>query len=131
MGVGENMSFLDYKGKYGYGSWEYLENYWNNINSYDSYWKVNDTDHSYIDEDGCYVLEIECPGFNKDNVHVDIIGDSLEIVGENKFKKHKNTFKRTYTIDNNYSEIKAKVEDGILSLTFKKKEKDVKKIKVL
>lgn len=78
------------------------------------------------DEDGNKFLEIEVPGFNKSNIKVTFKKGLVEVKGE---KKTRSFFKKVY-IGKNVKDIKAKIEDGILKITFvnKKDDEDVKLI---
>lgn len=75
------------------------------------------------DNEGNMVLELEVPGFNKDNLQVEIADGLLTIQGENGSRK---VFKR-YTIGN-VEDVKANIKDGLLTLTLIEAQKQVKRI---
>lgn len=64
------------------------------------------------DDDGNAVLEIEVPGFNKDNINVEVGENILSISGETETRK---LFKR-YSIGD-VEDINAHIQDGILTIT--------------
>lgn len=69
-----------------------------------------------------YILKV--PGYNKDTIKIRIKDNLLEVKGEVKNEKGDvvRNFKRETYLDENIDETKAKVKDGILTLTFFKKE---------
>jgi HSP20 family molecular chaperone IbpA len=71
---------------------------------FDSGWKQ--------DKDGNNVFEIEVPGFNQDNIDVEVNQGVITVKGETDTRK---VFKR-YQIGIN-QDVKAFIKDGILSLT--------------
>ena len=80
--------------------------------------------------DAGYLLEIEMPGFKKDQIHVSLEDGYLTVSGEKAtgkeekylHKEIKESFSRSYYVGTEISEesIKAKYEDGILSLAVPK-----------
>ena len=84
-------------------------------------------------EDNVTYLEIEVPGFNKDNVNVDLSECILTIKGERDVEeKHagkKELFKR-FSVNDGIKDITAEVKDGILYITLKKPETEKIKIQV-
>ncbi len=81
-----------------------------------------------------YVLEIELPGYEKENITVDFENEYLSVSAEKKEKEgEKKTYirkERSISCQRNYyvgdideNEISAKYENGILYLTIPKKEK--------
>ena len=97
-------------------------------------------------EKGEYVFDIEMPGVPKENIEVNIIGDILEVKGKKsdvKKKKNENyiyaesfaqSFVRRVKIpeDADLKKVKAKYENGVLTIRIKKKsvKGKSKKIKV-
>lgn len=93
------------------------------------------------------VIEAEMPGVKKDEIKISIKDNVLTIEGEKKFSEEKKekeyyrsersygAFKRSFTLpeDVDVENVKAKFEDGILSLSMNKiepKQPEVKEIKV-
>lgn len=90
-------------------------------------------DTRYMNDDGDVVYEIEVPGFNKDNLKVEISDGILTVKGERKLddEKHagqRSIFKRL-TIGS-ATNADAKIEDGILYLTIKVPKKDTKSVEI-
>lgn len=103
-----------------------FENLWSNFNDF-----FGDT--RYVNNDGDVVYEIEVPGFNKDNLKVEIADGILTIRGERKIESdrhagEKSIFKRMSI--GSITDVDAKIEDGILYLTVKSPKKDVKSVEV-
>lgn len=88
-----------------------------------------------------FVIEVEVPGMDKENIQINMEKNVLTISGERKFQEkeedkqyhrvesHYGTFSRSLTLpDNADSEsIQAAYENGILSISIKKSEKSLKK----
>ncbi len=92
-----------------------------------------------LDKGDKYVLEAELPGFNKEDIKIDIDGDRLMIQAEHKedIKNEKDnyvkqerrygSFSRSFDISGiKADEISAKYNNGILELTLPKKEPEKK-----
>lgn len=74
---------------------------------------VFSTDTNYTtNEEGQTVIEVEVPGFNKNNLKVEIAHSILTIKGETETRK---IFKQ-YTLKE-VENVNASIKDGILSLT--------------
>lgn len=79
------------------------------------------------EEDDHYLLELNLPGFEKDDIDIDIVDDVLSIKydGEEKEDRWKKSFKKRFNlnakIDTN--NVKASMDKGILSLILSKSEK--------
>ena len=86
----------------------------------DSYFTTPDYDR---DENGNIVVEVEVPGFNKDNLNVEIVDGYINIHGETD----KRTYQKHFAI-RNIEDVNASIKDGILSLTLIEQNKQVKKI---
>ncbi|WP_340202679.1 Hsp20/alpha crystallin family protein [Ascidiimonas sp. W6] len=92
-------------------------------------------------------LELSVPGFKKDDIHIEVddnvltISSTVESSSENKDEKgnytrrefSRSSFKRSFTLPETVNEdaINASYEDGILVLTFPKKEEALPKPKRL
>jgi HSP20 family molecular chaperone IbpA len=110
--------------------------------SFDSIWDnfFNDFDTilgncCYEKEDGDYVYQIEAPGFNKDNVTVNISDGMLEVKGERKIVEGERTvgektLNKRISVGN-IEDAEAVIQDGIITITLKYPKKDVKEVKVV
>ncbi len=93
-----------------------------------------------IDKNDSYLLEAELPGFDKKDISLNISGDTLTIEAEHRDEHKEKTKKDGYMHIERYSghysrsfdvseidtdNIKAKYENGILTLTLPKKEPTV------
>lgn len=76
-------------------------------------------------EDGDTIMEIEVPGFNKENLAIEVIDGIMTIQGETATRK---VFKR-YSL-NGVEDISASIKDGILTLIFVEQKKVAKKIEL-
>lgn len=98
------------------------------------------------DEGDHYMLEADLPGFAKENIHIDLSGDTLTIKAErnskNEEKDKKNKVIRCERSYGSYCRqfdvsgidtdaIKSKYEDGVLKLTLPKKEQSLPETKRL
>jgi HSP20 family protein len=92
-----------------------------------------------------YVVEVEVPGVDPDEMEIELKGSMLIIKGEKKFEKESDedeihlierrygAFRRTLTLPDNIlaDEITAKNKNGVLYISIPKgKEKDSKKIRI-
>ena len=128
----------------------------NNMQGYNPFHEMEDFEHSFFgdpfgffngtslaefktditDNGREYILEADLPGFNKEDIHLDLTGDTLTVKAErhSKFedKDKKNNYIRcersygSYTRQFDVSgvktdQIKAKYNNGILTLTMPKK----------
>lgn len=75
------------------------------------------------DDDGNIKMEIEVPGFNKDNLSVEVSDGIMTIEG----KAGKRNIYKQYSIGN-IEDVKASIKDGILTLTLIEQVKRVKRI---
>ena len=102
---------------------------------WDGLWRQMDSffgDARYIDEENI-IYEIEVPGFNKDNLEVDVADGILTVTGrrETKNESHAGTkeiYKRL-TIGKT-QDADAKVRDGILYITVSNPAAEKKKIEL-
>jgi HSP20 family molecular chaperone IbpA len=88
---------------------------------------------TYLDDDKNFVIELEVPGFNKDNIDVELAGGILTVNGKREVKTecyvgHKEINKRYQVGD--FQDAVAIVEDGILKITIKTPTTETKKIEV-
>lgn len=88
-------------------------------------------------KDGAYLC-FETPGFNKNNLTVELQGSSLIIEGKRTYKingqEKVKTFSKKFRIGDNHNQeqIEATIEDGILTIFIPNyKKTDVKKINLL
>lgn len=77
------------------------------------------------DADGHTVMEIEVPGFNSENLNIEITDGILTVAGKNDTKK----IYKQYSIGL-IEDVKADIKDGILTLTLIEPAKQVKKIQL-
>lgn len=77
-----------------------------------------------IKEDKNWILEIAIPGLTKEDLKVKMIKGELSIASTNEDNVWLGTFDKRFTLpqDINSKKIKAKVENGVLSLTLPIKE---------
>ena len=86
-------------------------------------------DTRYTSKEGDLVYEIEVPGFNKDNLTVEMIDGILTVKGTRETAEGKReVFKRLRVATS--EDVDAKIEDGILYLTLKAPKKDTKKVEL-
>ncbi len=91
---------------------------------------INETDKSYV-------VTLEMPGVTKKDVKVSIEGDTLTVSGERVEKLEdkgllrkeirEEKFSRSFNLDNSIDrdQIKAKMDNGVLTVTLPKKEEEV------
>lgn len=99
----------------------FLKNYDEVSNLFGNLWEDFDNvfgDVTYQDKDGNYIREIECPGFNKENLNVEISEGILTIKGERTTgdEYSRKLFKR-YRLGT-FETVDAEIKDGILYLKF-------------
>jgi HSP20 family protein len=80
-----------------------------------------DPDYFLEEKDG-YVFEVELPGFKKEQVSLSIEKNLLRITAERERRDKKVKANESYVIPSgaDSSKIKAVLEDGILTVSFKK-----------
>jgi len=95
---------------------------------FSSGWTTND--RRFVDSDGNVVYEIEVPGFNKDNLKVEVSDGILTVKGEIKTDNFKRkVFKRMTVSDS--ENVDAEIKDGILTLRLiRPPSQNVKKIDI-
>lgn len=87
-----------------------------------------------VDQGDCYILRADLPGFEKEDIHLDIEGDRLTLSAERKEEKkeekdrfvrqerHYGAMSRSFDISNIDAEnIKASYKNGVLELNMPKK----------
>lgn len=88
-----------------------------------------------------YLIDVEVPGINKDDIDLNIENNTLTISGERKFEKkednkqyhrvesHYGSFSRSFTLPDNVDveSISATYNNGILNITVDKSEQQTKK----
>ena len=103
-----------------------------------------------MEKDGNYVLEAELPGFNKEDINVDLKDNILTISASHKEEKneedketkyirkerHNTSYSRSFRVANvTHEDIKAAYNNGVLEVTFPKRdalpEKETKKIEIM
>ena len=83
-----------------------------------------------------YLIRLEVPGYNKDEIKVEVVEGILSIQGEKKENDDiwgvSGNFSKYYTLPESISidSTSAKIEDGILLITIPKEAKESKRIKV-
>lgn len=90
---------------------------------------------TYQSADNRVMFEIECPGFNKDNINVEVADGLATVKGERKIEGRHAGMKSIYqriTVGQPES-VDAKLKDGILYIeaTYPEKKKDKIEIKVV
>lgn len=84
------------------------------------------TDTQYLtNDDGQSIIQIDVPGFNKDNLKVEISEGILIVQGKTDTKQ---IFKQ-YTIGQ-VQNVNAKIKDGVLTLTVIEPEKETTNIEI-
>lgn len=88
----------------------------------------------FVDErDQDFLLEIPVPGFQQDDISMEIQNDLLVIKGENTESYWTDDFEKKFKLPNKVDQesVKAKIVDGVLRINLgKKKESLPKKIKI-
>lgn len=88
-----------------------------------------------------YLIDVEVPGINKEDIDLNIENNTLTVSGERKFKKeednkqyhrvesHYGSFSRSFTLPENVKNdsISASYNNGILHITVDKSEQQMKK----
>jgi HSP20 family molecular chaperone IbpA len=86
-------------------------------------------DRRYKNDDGNLVYEVDCPGFNKENLSVEIADGILTVQGKlGEGSRSREIFKRlTVGVT---EDVSAEIADGVLTLTFKTPEKKKTKLTI-
>lgn len=77
-----------------------------------------------VEKDGAYTLEIDLPGVRKEDVEVDVEGDTLAVKASRKTATSQVTYERTFKLaeDLDPSSAEASFENGVLSFKLSKKQ---------
>lgn len=88
--------------------------------------KFNDVMSNIREDENAYILELVLPGFKKDEINIDIDGDTLKISseveknqeGDLRIEYAKQSFEKAYYIPKevNKDDISAQMENGILGI---------------
>lgn len=72
--------------------------------------------YNYDSEKGEGKLEIELPGFSKDQIMIEVSGGNLLV----EAKKEKKEYKKSWVLDKAFDveTVKAEMKDGLLTITF-------------
>ena len=96
----------------------------------------NETPTSYTTEN-TLTWSFELPGFNNENLTVELSNNKLFIEGKRSLNTTEETYEtvsKTYTVDTttyDFTNSTAEIKDGILTVTFPKYKKDKKKVVTL
>lgn len=109
----------------------FMSNFFNDFNS------IFQDDFNYRkEENGDVVYTLDVPGFNKDNLKVEVSGDELNISGESEVRKD-NSYGRSKIFKSVYvgeiEDAEAIIKDGLLTVRLrypKDETKNVKKIEI-
>ncbi len=92
------------------------------------------------DKDDHFLMEMDMPGFAKEDIHLDLNGDTLTVSAERHSEHEDSDKKKNYVhVERSYGsysrsfdisgvaadQIKAKYEDGVLKLTLPKKQPEL------
>lgn len=88
---------------------------------------------SYLNDDKDLVVELEVPGFNKDNLDIELANGVLSISGKREVKTEcyvgRKEVKKSYRVGD-FQDASATVNDGILTVVIRTPDKETKKIEV-
>lgn len=96
---------------------------------FSDYQDYNNMNTDLLEENDNYVLEINLPGFNKDQINISLDNGNLHVFAlrekENKkfiTKERSHKMSRYYYVGDNYviEDFKAKYENGVLTIVFPK-----------
>ena len=92
-------------------------------------------DTAYYNSDGHTVYEVEVPGFNKDNLSVHIENGMVTIKGDRELEEGKphvgnKKIYKTIQIEGMGDDVEAEIKDGILYITLKKIQSEIKKLEL-
>ena len=105
--------------------------------------KVNDLKCDIYEEGNNYVVEMDTPGYNKEEINIDVVKGYLTITAEHnsefndegknyirKERRYGSTSRQFYVGDVDESSIKASFNDGVLKVVVPKKEEIETKRKI-
>lgn len=96
------------------------------FNEFDN--EYSSTSKEVIETDTQYEINLELPGYKKEDIKIKVIKDTLKINGKRE-KPISNSFEKSYLLTNvDKDSITASLTDGILSIIIKKKE--VKQVEI-
>jgi HSP20 family protein len=80
-------------------------------------YEVSETENAFL-------LSIDAPGMKKEDVKIEVTGNTLTISGERRNKKSYGKFARSFTLPDSIdsSKIEANFEDGVLEIAIPKSE---------
>lgn len=84
----------------------------------------------YENDDGQYVYELDVPGFTKEDINIETIGQSLMISGEIKRNNGKTVKIKERLNINEYVCTSASLKNGVLSIVLDKNERRGTKIEI-
>lgn len=116
-------NFFEFTDKIFNSADKFLDSF-SNLNNYNSFIDQNDT---------AYLIEISLPGFNKEDINIELQGNYLILSYDGIENKWKSKFKNTYKLSEiiNDSDISAKFNNGILIVSINKnKLNTIKKITI-
>ena len=76
-------------------------------------------ERSYVTQEGHLVLHIDVPGFNRDNIHVNMVNGVLKVQGDRTIEmdglENRRTVNKEYSVGT-VEDIEATVKDGVLTI---------------
>jgi HSP20 family molecular chaperone IbpA len=107
---------------------------WNPFESFNrDFFNVFEEAVTYLDDDKNVVVELEVPGFNKDNIDIELSGGVLNVKGEREVKTEcyvgRKSINKRYSIGE-YTDATATVNDGILKIVITTPSEEKKSIEV-
>lgn len=119
------MSYLIPRIREGFKNNEIEKMFENLFNGYDDFFG----DARYKDKDGNIIVEVECPGFNKENLTVEVSDGILMVQGTRGAGQYKKEIYKRFSVGRT-EEVEAEIKDGILKLTFKTPKEKTTKLQI-
>lgn len=91
------------------------------------YQKIN-TNYSFEKVNDNYELDIDVPGFKKEDLKIKSEGNSLSVTGKNSKREYSNQFILPKHLE--VKDVKAKLANGVLKLIFPTKKDQCNKIEI-